>query len=93
MQAEYLGIEKIMQKDNYTFVIKWQNGVCKDYRLSQLQKQCPCHRCQGEKLLKVDQELKAKRIFSVGRYALKIEFASGCSQGIFTYRFLWEVGV
>ncbi len=34
----------------------------------------------------IDPEVKAKRITSVGRYALRIDFTSGCAAGIYDLR-------
>ncbi|NDE82531.1 MAG: DUF971 domain-containing protein, partial [Chlamydiia bacterium] len=33
-------------------------------------------------------ELTAKRVYSIGRYAIKIEFSSGCSRGIYPLSWL-----
>lgn len=85
-------IQKIKQKDNYTFTIEWSDGDIKNYRLSQLQKNCPCAGCvdesTGQRVLDeqtVNEDVRAVRIVSIGRYALKIQFTSGCSNGIFDF--------
>lgn len=85
-------IKEIKQKNNHTFTIKWIDGEVIDYNLSELQKRCPCANCTdeitGEKKIDrgtVDERVKAKRIVSVGRYAIRIEFTSGCSMGIYSY--------
>lgn len=87
-----LRIEQIEQKDNYTFTIKWTDGVEVNYRLSDLQKRCPCASCTDESSGRpkvdpetIDADVKAKRILSVGRYAIRIDFTSGCSLGIYSY--------
>jgi ATP-binding protein involved in chromosome partitioning len=88
-------VNKIYQKDNFTFTIEWSDGIIKNYRLSDLQKRCPCAGCVDEatgtrvadqSLIPVD--LRAKRIMSVGRYALRVQFVSGCSHGIYSFDFL-----
>lgn len=85
-------IEEINQKDNHTFTIKWTDGVVKDYRLSDLQKSCPCASCvdenSGARIVNpetIDRSVKAKKISSVGRYAIRIDYTSGCSLGIYSY--------
>lgn len=90
-------IKKIEQKDNYTFQIVWTDGLTSSHRLSDLQKECPCAFCvdemTGKKLIdprQVSENITAKRITNVGRYAIKIEFVSGCSSGIYTLNFLRE---
>ena len=88
-------VRKIYQKSNSVFTIEWIDGKIVDYRLSDLQKNCNCARCVDEKTGKrlvepslISDELTAKRIYSVGRYALKVEFSSGCSRGIYPYSWL-----
>lgn len=88
-------IKAIRQKDNYCFTIDWTDGMSCDYRLSQLQRQCPCAKCHGSDAGKpvageraISEDLRAKKISSVGRYALRIEFTSGCSTGIYSFSML-----
>lgn len=85
-------VKQIKQKDNHTFTIAWSDGEMADYRLSELQKRCPCAGCNdevtGKRLiddssLRVD--VRAVRIVSVGRYALRVQFTSGCSMGIYEF--------
>lgn len=91
-------IRQLRQIDNHSFSIEWSDGKVDQYRLSDLQRHCPCASCNDEttgrsivdeKTLKSD--VKAKRIMSVGRYALRIEFTSGCSTGIYPFNFLREL--
>lgn len=98
MRSPAVLIRDIRQKDNYTFTIEWSDGQVHDYRLSVLQKNCPCAKCNDEVTGKrrVDQEklrddVRALRVYSVGRYALRIEFTSGCSTGIYSYELLREL--
>jgi ATP-binding protein involved in chromosome partitioning len=90
MRTGQTQLQKIYQKDNYTFVIEWSDGVMREYRLSELQKECPCAGCVDESTgkRKVDpshlrEDVKAIRISNVGSYALRIQFSSGCSNGIY----------
>ena len=91
-------IEKIIQKDRNHFVIQWTDGKVGSYKLSQLQKMCNCAHCRDEKTgdMKVDPgqidpEVSAYRITNIGRYALKIEFSSGCSKGIYSFSELYRM--
>lgn len=85
-------LKTINQIDNHTFAIEWSDGVVMQYRLSELQKKCPCANCvdenTGKRLLNealLKEDVRAISISSVGRYALRIQFTSGCTQGIFSF--------
>jgi ATP-binding protein involved in chromosome partitioning len=80
-------IKKIAPKDAHAFWIEWNDGKRSEYRLSELQKHCPCAQCAETKPA-VDPEVKATGIVSVGRYALRVEFTSGCASGIYSYDLL-----
>ena len=92
-------VKEIRQRDNHTFTIAWSDGEVRDYRLSDLQKQCPCAKCVDEATGKrmVDEasirdDVRAVRIASVGRYAMRIQFTSGCSTGIYGFDMLRKTG-
>lgn len=92
-------VRSISQKDNHTFVIQWSDGKTHQFRLSELQKKCPCANCidesTGKRLLDeamVNENVRAARILSVGRYALRIQFTSGCSTGIYEFDRLYRMG-
>lgn len=80
-------IHAIYQKDEYRFTIEWSDGKISDYRLSDLQRHCTCVRC-GARERGSDERVQAVRIVSVGRYALRVEFTSGCSKGIYSFELL-----
>lgn len=91
-------VRAIKQKDNHTFTIVWSDGSSDDYRLSQVQRECPCANCRDEMTGKqlvdkntIDEYVRAKRITNIGRYGLRIEFTSGCSTGIFGFDFLRKI--
>lgn len=93
-------IRKIDQKDNFTFSITWSDGRQSDYRLSELQKRCPCAACvdeyTGKRLLdesSIRSDVRAERILSIGRYALRIQFTSGCSSGIYDLAMLRKLSI
>lgn len=58
------------------------------FRLSEIQKACPCENCKDNPHKRVDEDVFCRRIFSVGCYALAIEFTSGCSNGVYPYAYL-----
>lgn len=88
-------VEKIKQKDKHTFTVEWNDGLHFDFRLSRLQRRCPCAGCHdeatGKSLIdenKIPDDLGATSIEAVGQYALRIQFNSGCSKGIYSFDFL-----
>jgi ATP-binding protein involved in chromosome partitioning len=91
-------IQSIKQKDNHTFSIQWSDGVQNDYQLASLQKRCPCASCYyvitGKQLVpnqQINKDVRAINIISIGRYAIKIQFTIGCSNGIYSYAMLREI--
>lgn len=98
MKTDTLAINKIQQLDNHSFQITWNDGSIAAYRLNELQEQCPCAGCVDEfsgrriaPAAATDKNVKAFNIQSVGRYALKIKFSSGCSTGIYSYKMLHKI--
>ncbi len=89
-----LAIRQIKQIDNHHFQIEWSDGLSNTYHLTELQKNCPCAGCVDETNMRRSapplalQEVRAITVKSVGRYALKIQFTSGCSSGIYDYALL-----
>jgi ATP-binding protein involved in chromosome partitioning len=88
-------IASIWQKDRDAFAIRWTDGMETSYQLKELQERCPCAGCVDEmtgvrKAIapSISKEVGAHRIFSVGRYAIRIEFSSGCSHGIYDFALL-----
>jgi DUF971 family protein len=90
-------IKKIVQVNNFAFAIHWNDGMISEYRLSDLQKKCPCAACVDEAtgarrpgaILK--ENVRAVTLSNVGRYALRIRFTDGCSNGIYSYDMLRNV--
>jgi DUF971 family protein len=90
-----IAIQEIIQKDNHTFSILWSDQKKQEFRLNRLQQECPCANCQDEitgirllDLSTVREDVKALSIRSVGRYAIQIQFTSGCSMGIYSFEML-----
>jgi DUF971 family protein len=88
-------IKMIRQESPQGFMIEWLDGKVDRYTLTELQKACPCAACVDEStgLRRIPAEevpahLSAIKIESVGRYALRVQFTSGCSRGIFGFDYL-----
>ncbi len=79
---------EIKQKDAYTLTLIKGVEEIGNYRLSELQKNCPCTRCSEGSNRGLSEAVQAKRIQQIGRYALQITFDHGCSAGIYTYEYL-----
>ena len=84
-------VQSIQQVDKSRFKIIWTDGKEGVFHLAELQRLCPCSSCEKQKGI-VEQEMSAKKIVSVGNYALRIDFTAGCSKGIYTYAFLRKLG-
>ena len=78
-------------------LIEWDDGHRSRYTAAELRWACPCAECRGEmgspgrldaadRLDPADLELAGAGL--VGRYAVQLEFASGHSTGIYTFRHL-----
>lgn len=91
-------VRKIEQIDQHTLGIEWTDGHKSRWRLSRLRRACPCATCRdewtGKPLLdpsRVDENITARRVESVGRYALTIHFSDGHSTGIYSFPMLREL--
>ncbi len=98
MIAIPLFMRRLSQKDNHHFVIEWQDRQEQTFRLSEVQRQCPCANCRdeitGQPLMNpqtVQENVRAITIRQVGRYGLRIQFTSGCSTGIYSFDHLRQM--
>ena len=85
----------IGRKSGRILEISWNDGVHSEYEVRGLRLSCPCATCvnewTGEKTLdsgKVPQDVHPIRLFSVGRYAMGIEWSDGHASGIFSHDYL-----
>lgn len=78
--------------DDFHFDVIWSSKDSMRYKLSTLQKNCPCSKCQTSSEVKISESVMAKNIETVGNYAIKVHFTSGCSRGVFTLKLLKELG-
>jgi DUF971 family protein len=92
MEVNTFFIRSLKQKDRYRFTIEWTDGKLQDFHLSDLQKQCTCMRCRNTETKEILADVEARQIISVGNYALQIEFAHGCSKGIYPFWLLRRIG-
>lgn len=65
------------------------DGTWKAVALHELQLRCPCARCARKK--KSQEDVSALEFSKVGRYAVKIAFSSGCSQGVFPFALIQKL--
>jgi DUF971 family protein len=83
--------------------VEWGDGRRDVFPLRFLRKHCPCAGCKGEKdlfgktilpILKTtyDGEIRATGGELVGNYAIRIDFSDGHNSGIFTWKYLRELG-
>ena len=84
-------LSSLTQKDRCHFEIKWSDDLVQQFRLSNLQKRCPCARCEQRKP-EINVDVMAVKLTKVGNYALKIQFTEGCSKGIYPFELLREIG-
>lgn len=82
-------IAAIEQRSENTLAIRWTDGSYIHYPLSKLQGHCPCAGCASKKV-EPEKSVQAVKLKSVGRYAIRIDFTSGCSKGIYDYDLLYK---
>lgn len=85
-------VTKIEQLDNCRFRLQWDDGLQQEFRLSDLQKDCPCAACAEGMSPPVEEDVRCRKITGVGRYGLRIEFTSGCMKGIYSFEKLRSLG-
>lgn len=86
-----LAIESISQKNPHSITIQWSDGILQECSLSKLQSSCPCAGCKEMGNRQESGETSAKTVRSVGRYALQIDFTTGCSHGIYDYELVRKI--
>jgi DUF971 family protein len=92
-------LQEIKKESATSFSILWSDGEKQEYSLAQLQRACPCSSCRDPltgKFIKnpedIPETLQATSMETVGNYAIRIQFVSGCSFGIYTFAFLNKIG-
>jgi len=92
-----IGIKNIIQNNDHRIVFEWSDGITTGFKHSDLQKNCPCAGCvdesAGERCVStINKEVRVMNIKNIGRYAVQFEFSSGCSNGIYEFDFLRQLG-
>ena len=88
-------IKNIQKKDDATLAIQWMDDKQTEYNVVDLRRKCPCAACvdemSGQRTLvasNVSENVKPIKVFSIGRYALGIQFNDSHSTGIYTFEYL-----
>lgn len=82
-----LFIKTIELRNSSLLSLSWSDGKQNEILLRELQKHCPCVQCQNEKK-NTNAEVHATKIEWVGRYAVRVDFVTGCSNGIYEFELL-----
>lgn len=85
--------------------IEWSDGETREYRVRDLRDRCPCATCREKRSAPAPdpmqltvlapeetQPLAITGMKPVGNYAYNIRFSDGHSTGLFTLKFLRELG-
>lgn len=90
---------QIVEESDSELSIKWSDEKETRYNAAQLRKACPCAGCvnewTGEKILKAEtvaEDLTFSQITIVGRYALNFHFSDAHETGIYSFKYLRELG-
>ena len=85
----------IGKKGDGTIQVDWNDGLRSEFEARNLRLNCPCAACvnewTGEKMLNpnaISKDVRPLRVFSVGRYAVGVQWSDGHSTGIFSYDYL-----
>lgn len=85
-------VKELTRLDNLNFAITWTDEKRSVLKLSDLQKNCPCTACGASRPF-VSEEVRASRVESVGSYALRVDFLTGCSLGIYPFSLLRKLSL
>lgn len=98
MATQNIFIKKIQQEGPTSLIIEWSDSKMSALDTIMLRKKCPCAVCidehTGEKRLDestVPDTLRPQRVYSIGRYAVGLDFSDGHKTGIYTYSYLREL--
>ncbi len=90
---------QITEESDAEISIVWSDDAETRHNAAELRRNCPCAGCvnewTGEKMLKADSiadDINFSHISIVGRYALNFHFSDGHDTGIFTFKYLRELG-
>jgi DUF971 family protein len=90
---------EIKQEGDAGLRITWADDCVCLYNAAELRRACPCAQCvnewTGQRVLKseaVSEELTIADLSIVGRYALNFRWSDGHETGIYSFRYLRELG-
>ena len=90
---------EIRRSDDHEIQVTWSDGHQSVFPNKMLRERCPCagcvHELTGQRLLDprtVRPDIRAEEIQLVGRYAIRIHWSDGHGTGIYTFRYLRELG-
>lgn len=90
---------EIKQDGDAGLRITWADDVVTSYTAPELRRACPCAQCvnewTGQRTLKpetISDELTIADLSVVGRYALNFRWSDGHETGIYSFRYLRELG-
>jgi DUF971 family protein len=90
---------QILEESDSELKITWSDDAESSYNAARLRRSCPCAGCvnewTGERMLKAESvadDLTFGHISIVGRYALNFHFSDGHETGIFSFKYLRELG-
>lgn len=89
-------VEVRHDRENGRVVVKWDDDSRLEYPLDELRNACPCAACRGHSPGEVEppnkQGMVLLGIHEVGTYALRFDWSDGHTTGIYTWRYLEELG-
>jgi len=90
---------EIQQEGDSGLRITWADDCVCRYTAAELRRACPCAQCvnewTGQRVLKpeaVSEELTIAAISIVGRYALNFRWSDAHETGIYSFRYLRDLG-
>ena len=90
---------EIRQEGDAELGITWGDGRECSYKAAALRRACPCAQCvnewTGQRTLKaesISDELTIVDLSLVGRYAVNFRWSDGHDTGIYSFRYLRELG-
>lgn len=81
----------VRQMDPHRLIFKYNEEEPFILTLSEIQKMCPCARCQGAFEKKLDAQVSLLEFSLIGRYALRVQFTSGCSSGLYPFSLIKKI--
>jgi len=90
---------QIIEESDNAISIVWSDDAETRYSAPELRRSCPCATCvnewTGEKILDratIPDDLTITSTSIVGRYALNFHFSDGHDTGIFSFKYLRDIG-